>query len=245
MADVRNYYVMCDDNCKFEGMTKEQTLTAIEQAVSTGTIKDIDTGFITKIVEQNARAPLRFWVGTQAQYNALTDKSDDTLYITDDTDAVATLADAVEKIINGEIETTCAQIANEAVVASMLKLKNGTKDMTTVFPNFAAYFDYRYNDDTELSPIPRGTNNVYWFYHLGKVIPVGSYPSYELETKVRQADGGALRVIQTMLELGEDGYYRAARYTYDIKNETYGGGWELVNQEEEIAVEYMAICGGE
>lgn len=86
MADERKYYVICEDKCLFEAMTKEQTLAAIEQAVTTGTIKNVDTGFITKIKEQNAAAPLFFWVGTQAEYNALADKAANCFYIiTDDT----------------------------------------------------------------------------------------------------------------------------------------------------------------
>lgn len=86
MADERTYFVLCADNCKFEGMTKEQILTAIEQAISTGEIKDVDTGFVTKIKERNNGAALSFWVGTTAQYNALEKKSANCFYIlTDDT----------------------------------------------------------------------------------------------------------------------------------------------------------------
>lgn len=86
MADGRKYYVMCEDKCLFEAMTKEQTLAAIEQAVTTGEIENVDTGFVTKIKEQNAAAPLSFWVGTQAEYNALADKAANCFYIiTDDT----------------------------------------------------------------------------------------------------------------------------------------------------------------
>ena len=70
MAD-RNYYVICDDNCKFEGMTKEQILAAIAE-VTGATPTQIDDAFITKIKEQNRNSPLKFWVGTNAQYNELT-----------------------------------------------------------------------------------------------------------------------------------------------------------------------------
>lgn len=73
MAD-RKYYVICGDNCKFEGMTKEQILTAIEQAVNGGGITNIDAGFITTLKELNRGVGLRFWVGTSAEYNALAKK---------------------------------------------------------------------------------------------------------------------------------------------------------------------------
>lgn len=84
--DDRNYYVLCDDNCKFEGMTKEQILTAIMQAVETGEIHDIDSGFVRTIKEINHQKGLRFWVGTTAEFNALPEKENNVLYIkTDDT----------------------------------------------------------------------------------------------------------------------------------------------------------------
>lgn len=86
MADNRNYFCFCEDNCKFPTMTKEQILTAIKQAVETGKIKNVDAGFITRIVEQNKGVPLAFWVGTQAEYNAIENKANNCFYIvTDDT----------------------------------------------------------------------------------------------------------------------------------------------------------------
>lgn len=79
-------YVICDQNCKFEGMTKEQIYTAIMQAVNEGTIGDIDAGFITTIKTING-TPLKFFVGEQAEYDALTDEDKKDLFaiITNDT----------------------------------------------------------------------------------------------------------------------------------------------------------------
>lgn len=76
----RNYYVICDDNCRFEGMTKEQIYDAIAEATGT-TPTPVDEAFITKIKEQNAQHSLKVWKGTEAQYNALAQKNADTLYI--------------------------------------------------------------------------------------------------------------------------------------------------------------------
>jgi hypothetical protein len=67
-------------------MTKEQIITAIEQAVSSGEIKDVDTGFVTTLKEQNKNTGLKFWVGTSAEYNAIAEKEQNCFYIlTDDT----------------------------------------------------------------------------------------------------------------------------------------------------------------
>ncbi len=87
MPDTRTYHVIADDNCKFESMTKEQILAAIEQAIETGEISDVDAGFITKVKEMNRNGYLKFWIGTTAQYNAIQTKETNVLYIlTDDTE---------------------------------------------------------------------------------------------------------------------------------------------------------------
>ena len=91
MAEERTYYVIGADNCRFEGMTKEQILAAITQAVETGTIQNVDTGFVTKIKEQNSGSAVTLWVGTQAQYNALGTKEPNCLYIVTDDDTISTM----------------------------------------------------------------------------------------------------------------------------------------------------------
>lgn len=109
MAD-RIYYVRSQDGCLFESMTKEQILTAIEQAVDSGTITDIDTGFVTKIKEQNAGTGLKFWVGTQAQYNAIAFPENNVFYIISDDTEYDDIMDSIEALsescvtLNGEVQ---------------------------------------------------------------------------------------------------------------------------------------------
>lgn len=107
MSNERIYYVICADGCKFESMTKEQILTAIEQAIRTGEIKDVDTGFVTKIKEQNAGKYISFWVGTQAQYNALTEKPENCMCIfTDEKTVEEKIRDQIQ-IFEDEKYTGC------------------------------------------------------------------------------------------------------------------------------------------
>jgi hypothetical protein len=115
MAD-RKYYVLCDSNCKFESMTKEQILTAITQAVNEGTIGDIDTGFITTVKTING-TPLKFFVGSQYEYETLTDDEKKNLFavITNDTTKEA-LFSAIEELRN-EIDGIADGIANGSIVA--------------------------------------------------------------------------------------------------------------------------------
>lgn len=86
----RNYYVICDDNCKFESMTKEQIIAAIASATGK-TPTSIDDAFITKIKEQNRNIPLKFWIGTQAEYNAIENPEDNTFYIFTDGDELVSI----------------------------------------------------------------------------------------------------------------------------------------------------------
>lgn len=69
MSD-RKYYLICDDNCKFEGMTKEQIYSVIAEATG-NTPTSVDGAFITMIKESNANKALSFWMGTEAEFNAL------------------------------------------------------------------------------------------------------------------------------------------------------------------------------
>lgn len=82
------YYVRGDSKSIFESMTKEEILEAITQAIQTGQIAQLDTGFITILKEINKGKALRFWVGTSAEFNALEQQETNVLYIkTDDTSA--------------------------------------------------------------------------------------------------------------------------------------------------------------
>ena len=83
MADERKYYLICADGCKFEGMTKEQILAAIAEATG-NTVNDVDGAFITMIKELNKGAPIKLWFGSTAEFNAIPEKQQNCLYITDD-----------------------------------------------------------------------------------------------------------------------------------------------------------------
>lgn len=76
----RNYWVLCDDNCRFPAMTKEQIYDAIAEATGM-TPTPVDEAFITMIKEQNANHNMKFWHGTEAQFNALEETDPDTVYV--------------------------------------------------------------------------------------------------------------------------------------------------------------------
>lgn len=154
----RNYWVFCDDNCRFPAMTKEQTLTAIMQAVNEGTIGNIDAGFITTIKTING-TPLKFFVGNQAEYEALTDEQKVNLFalITNDTTQEGIIS-AVENLqedytqlrgglLDGSVVPARAENANTADYAYRSHAAehadtSGLATVATKLSEFASGSDY-------------------------------------------------------------------------------------------------------
>ena len=101
----KKYYCFCSSNCKYETMTKEQILAAITQAVESGTVSDVDTGFVTKLKELNSGKAVTMWVGTTAQYNALTEHVENCIYIKVDDTTGDDLQNAVESALAATEET--------------------------------------------------------------------------------------------------------------------------------------------
>ena len=137
-----NYYVLTDDDCKYEAMTKEQTITAIEQAVENGVVSDPDGAVISKIKEIRANGIAQIWLGTEAQFNALSPApsvgytfvrvgANGIMYIcTDDQTSSNLLNHATNK--NNPHEVTAAQIG--AATESALAAKATTARYTATIP---------------------------------------------------------------------------------------------------------------
>jgi len=82
----QKYFCICADDSRHETMTKEQILTAIQQAIETGSVSDIDTGCFTKVKDTNRGSYITFWVGTREQYNEVEEDEPNCIYIiTNDT----------------------------------------------------------------------------------------------------------------------------------------------------------------
>lgn len=128
MAD-RQYYVRCKTGCLAEALTKEETLAAITQAVETGEIGDIDTGFITKVKEQNGGRGLSFWVGTITEYNALTTKNDNCFYVVTDDTSNEDLNETIADILKTLKETATVEYVNKQdddIRAALPKMQFGS-----------------------------------------------------------------------------------------------------------------------
>ena len=127
-------YVICDQNCKYESMTKEQIITAILQAVESGTIGNIDAGFVQTIKTINGHA-LKFFVGEQSEYDALNevDKADLFAIITNDTtregllNAITTLQTDFTELKNGLTNGSIIVKTAESLNSGGIELNNDKK----------------------------------------------------------------------------------------------------------------------
>lgn len=215
----RKYYVLCGSNCKFESMTKEQILTAIQQAVETGEIKDVDTGFITTIKEQNRGNALTFWVGTTAEYNAIEEKAEDCFYIlTDDTkdaDTAATIAElreeieSVVKLANKQapyIVTFSGAVTPSGADKTFSEIYEAAKNGRTVIGQ------HKYSTGYEYYQLTRYTEAVLSFAHTKEIYfdSENKKMSDQLETRlVRFMSDGTFRTKTISLPQKEDmeGFY--------------------------------------
>lgn len=120
MPEVFGY---CDANCKHPVYTKEQTLSILQQMIEGGSLAGInpdDSPVVALLREENKGENVGFWVGTEAEFNALevTAKTmmcrigtDGKLYLcTDDTTfadylnySVQQLTEAADKVVTAAI----------------------------------------------------------------------------------------------------------------------------------------------
>lgn len=183
MANTPTVYVICDANCKFEGMTKEQIYAAILQAVNEGTIGDIDSGFVQTIKTINGIG-LKFFLGTQAEYEALTDEEKENLFaiITNDTTKEGIIKAITD--LQNELNEIKVKISNndlKAKIAEKIEIKNvsSTDDIDylsqrcpnsyfvlNVTDNIDFYFEsIGYDDGHDIDytfTVPRGALGLLW-----------------------------------------------------------------------------------
>lgn len=179
MSD-KNYYCLCDSNCKYPTMTKEQIIAAIQQAAKDGLVYDPDAAVVTKVKEQNSEQALTFWVGTQAQYNAIAKKDPYCNYlITDSTekaDTAAAIAAAAETAANAA--DTASALADFLSVSA---LRNGSLEdaLAVDWYNPNADINKPQVVTTDAANIPEGyLGGVRVFYPARQLNEIGSVVLY-------------------------------------------------------------------
>ena len=85
-------------NNKVETLTKEQILDAIAQAQLGGSVLDYDSAFVSQLKEINHGYALKFWIGTQAEYNALQSHEVNVIYIISDDNSKEEILAAIDTL---------------------------------------------------------------------------------------------------------------------------------------------------
>ena len=173
-------YVICDQNCKFEGMTKEQILTAIVQAVNEGTISNIDTGFVTTIKTING-APLKFFVGEQSDYDALPEAQKKNLF------AIITNDTTKEGIYNAirELQTNYQELQKDhGNLKTNLQNGNFVVDRAE-YLNFGDYASVNGEDSTGFIEI--GTNIRWTGIYILTILKTGYNSTYQKNIPITTA----------------------------------------------------------
>lgn len=146
MADNLNVFVLDELGNNYLGMTKEQVISAIQQYLTTGEIKDVDSGFITKIQEMHKKGNIKFWIGTQAEYQALDHTEENTLYMFSDDPTINDIENAINELADGidNLNTRLDNLGFKSAVATVVSgtetlnpsVNSLTKEGKRVFFNF-------------------------------------------------------------------------------------------------------------
>lgn len=120
-------YALCDANCRWETMTREQILTAIMQAVNEGSIGNVDAGFIQTVLTINNQE-LRFFYGEQSAYDALSDAQKQGTYAIITNDGFRDGVESAIKALQEDVESLQAQqtILGEKIDNTVDRIKDGS-----------------------------------------------------------------------------------------------------------------------
>lgn len=196
-------YVYCDCHNKYEALDKEEVYDAIAEATG-NTPSGVDSAFITKIKEMNANSQLKFWVGTTAQFNAITTKAADTLYIlTDDdtADDLDSIAENMQGIIDGEItvpNATHATSADSATTAAACTGNAATATTATTATNLSGSRISTYSD---------GDKGIIKLFESGtETITLSARHNDDMSTNEFEIKFYSNEVLQKTITFDHDGY---------------------------------------
>lgn len=147
----KEVYAICGTNCRYPTLTKEQIYEAIAEFAKTGTFPDVNTGFITTIKTING-VGLKFFVGPQAAYNALTDDEKKNLFaiISDDT-TKETLLSTLETL-RSELEGLKNNLSDGSFVVKEAEVATAKKNRVTVSNSIS----FNVGDYVEAGDVPAG-----------------------------------------------------------------------------------------
>ena len=245
MADV--YNVIRGDGVFFEGMTKEQIISAIAEATGK-TVEDIDSAFITKLKEINKGNALRLWMGTNAEYNKIEPKEDDVLYyVTDDT-FVEDVDNALDGI-DGRINANYQEILNlNESVNNQLDLINENlaiiNDQLNIDPQrfTIEYSHVKYHDEEVRDEHDRRLRT----FTVKRLDSVGKKANVILTVKFdEEGDGVGYQLIdyEHVIKVANEGTFKISNKEYisDPNVKIYDGPWSVAPDDTLIANHFSEI----
>lgn len=207
-------YVICNSNCKYESMTKEQIIAAITQAVNEGTIGNVDTGFVQTIKTVNNRG-IKLFVGTQAEYNALSDSekvNDLFAIITDDVTSAdfEIMIEAAYKDLH-ELEQKLNKILDGTFIVGRATNAQNDVNGNAIDNTYSAFLKqtlYSYfNSEANVYDFPLGTMLIYGGTELKKIgdqsndLKLTTSYDYAIDGQDGAAEG--ITMLGTWVALGE------------------------------------------
>lgn len=179
----RKFYCFCDANCKFETMNKEQILAALSDLMTSAHVEDgclfldfdasafegMDDGaFITKVKESNAGGDVSFWVGTEAQFNAIapTVEADSVIARIDKNGKVYICTDdSFIAFLRRTVQADKIMVGDEALTADTIhKLRNGLFDASYTLGDNQGDYTLQRALIEQASEMDAGTERLVYFY---------------------------------------------------------------------------------
>lgn len=107
------YYVLDANKNLKEGLDKEGIYAMLEQAIEDGDLEhvDADSAFVSKLKDLNGGQDFKVWIGTTAEYNAIQEKTQNTLYLLTDDNLDQELTDIEQDV--DTLQTSVDDLATE------------------------------------------------------------------------------------------------------------------------------------
>ena len=130
MADDVHIYGLDAAKNQIATMSTEQILAAIQRAIETGEVTDEFKAFIEMIKEQNKGIGVKFWLGSQDEFNALEKTESNTIYFVYTT-VIKDISDGIQKLYDGLRDGTI--VVKTATDANNVALKINGKNISDIF----------------------------------------------------------------------------------------------------------------
>lgn len=226
--DTTKVYALDEGKNQHETMTREQIVTAIENMEATGSVGDVDDGFISKIKELNNNGLLRFWAGTMAEFNKLEKTEPGVLYLFTDDPTV----DDLENAINAQAQEI------DALQAKVDAL--GFKQGSVAYSGFSTPTVNRIEKQGKMALLNFAAHPTASISAAVLTIPPEFRPSQDCEVAVKGPDsttvgqsGGESTLIVRTDKYGK-ATLRAADGVVDLSGCDFDGNGQQVGYEIEI-----------